>query len=266
MSRLSPQVHLAALARETRRARAALEECEPTAVVPSCPDWTATDLAWHLGVEVQDFWRHVIEHRPDPPDDYREPPRPADPRAVLAMFDERHGPFLDALQAARPDAPAWSWSRERTVGFTMRRQALEALVHRVDAEQAAGIVVTPVDPALAADGVNEVLDVFYGGDPPWATFEPDDALVSVVLDDVGDTCWVRLGRVTGDHPRTGDAVDEDDLRVVAPPDEPPGAVVRGGAADVLLWLWDRRDRTGIDVEGDEEVVRRFLRIVAQPLD
>ena len=46
----------------------ALADCDLDARVPSCPDWNAADLLWHLGAEVQDFWAWVLEHRPDGPD------------------------------------------------------------------------------------------------------------------------------------------------------------------------------------------------------
>src|SRR6185312_10928831 len=37
-------------------------ERDPAAPVPSCPGWTAADLAWHL-LEVQFFWATVVERR-----------------------------------------------------------------------------------------------------------------------------------------------------------------------------------------------------------
>ena len=58
------------------------------------------------------------------------------------------------LEAADPADEAWNWSDDHTVGFILRRQAHEALIHRLDAEQAAGDV-TELDPRLAADGVEE---------------------------------------------------------------------------------------------------------------
>ena len=69
------------------------------------------------------------------------PPSTSTPPALVAE-----------LERADPAEPAWSWSAEQTVGFTFRRQAHEALIHRLDAEQTAGDV-TPLDAALASDGV-----------------------------------------------------------------------------------------------------------------
>ena len=53
------------------------------------------------------------------------------------------------LEAADPAEEAWNWSDDHTVGFILRRQAHEALVHRVDAELAAGDR-TDLDPLLAS--------------------------------------------------------------------------------------------------------------------
>ena len=47
------------------------------------------------------------------------------------------------------------WADDKTVGYIRRRQAHEALIHRLDAELTAG-AVTPLDPDLAADGVLRV--------------------------------------------------------------------------------------------------------------
>ena len=52
----------------------------------------------------------------------------------------------------------WSWANDQTAGFSYRRQAHEALIHRLDAELAGG-ERTAIDARLAADGVGEVLGV-----------------------------------------------------------------------------------------------------------
>ncbi|MGM3262735.1 maleylpyruvate isomerase N-terminal domain-containing protein, partial [Klebsiella pneumoniae] len=86
-----------------------------------------------------------------------------------AAAEQASADLVAELRAADPAEPAWSWSADRTVGFTVRRQAHEALVHRLDAEQAAG-AVTALDPALAADGVHEALAVMFGAEPPFGSW------------------------------------------------------------------------------------------------
>ena len=67
MTRLPFEQYLAHLETESRRFRDVMADCDPGARVPSCPDWDAADLLWHLGGEVQDFWAWVVSHRPQPP-------------------------------------------------------------------------------------------------------------------------------------------------------------------------------------------------------
>ena len=58
--------YLAHLADDSERFVEVLTRLDPGTRVPTCPDWTAADLVWHLG-EVQWFWSRVIRHRPTPP-------------------------------------------------------------------------------------------------------------------------------------------------------------------------------------------------------
>lgn len=262
---LQPDQYLSHIRTESARFQAALSDCDPGARVPACPDWDAADLLWHL-TEVQDFWCHVIEHRPAPPEAYTEPQRPDDYTSLLARFAERSQAFTHALDAAEADEAAWSWSAEQTVGFTFRRQALEALVHRVDAEQAAGRETAPLDPALAADCVDEALDIMFGGEPPWGRFTALPHYVEVRLSDTGDSIWVQPGEFSGTDPESGRVIEgERDIHVVSDPGVPADAVISGAAADVALWLWRRRDRDGIEVTGDLAVYDRFREATDHPI-
>ena len=139
------------LARESAWFAEAISAAPPEAPVPCCPDWNADDLLWHLG-EVQWFWGTIVrEHVTADQTEALKPPRPGD-RAGLAAFYDRVSHGLSGILAATPpDTPAWTWSEDQTVGFIRRRQAHEALIHRVDAELTAGRR-TPMDPGLSADG------------------------------------------------------------------------------------------------------------------
>lgn len=268
MAPLAPLDYLAHLQRESTRFREVLATTPADARVPGCPDWSAADLLWHLA-EVQWFWAEVVRTRPSAPaEDAPGPERPASYDALLAAFDQHSAALLAQLRSADPADPAWTWSSEQTVGFTYRRQALEALVHRVDAEQTAGRA-SLIDPALAADGVLEALDVMFGGTPPWGRFDGSGQHVRVDCTDTGDRVWVELGRFTGTDPRTATSYDETDIGVVADPGGAPDAVVAGPAALLLTWLWRRTDRddpaAGPRVSGDPDVHARFAAVVDQPL-
>ena len=173
------------------------------------------------------------------------------------------------MEAADPAEEAWNWSNDHTVGFSLRRQAHEALSHRVDAELTAG-VASELDATLASDGVLEVLDVMYGGCPPWGTWTPGEGLVRVDTTDTGEEFWVRFGVFAGTDPDSGTSyADEEDFHVVAAPEDKeiePDVVVDGPAAALDLWLWSRGDDTGISVAGDESTYARFRAIVESPIN
>jgi uncharacterized protein (TIGR03083 family) len=266
MTHLAPEQYLGHLEAESRRFRDVLADCDPAARVPSCPDWNAADLLWHLGGEVQDFWAWVVSHRPKHPrDGYPDPERPSSYDDLLAYFDDRSAALLAALREADPADEAWTWSQDHTVGFTYRRQALEALVHRVDAELTAG-TSSGLDPALATDGVDEVLAVMYGGCPPWGAFHGLPHHLRVDTTDTGTSTWVQLGRFTGTDPDDGTAYDEEDINVVEDPGVEPDAVVSGPSDVLLLRFWRRGDGADIHLAGNLEIVDHFRRIIHQPLN
>lgn len=264
MTRLEPSTYLDFIRSESARFREVLADADPAARVPTCPDWDVADLLWHL-TTVQHGWEWVIANRPAVPED--DPPleRPQGHAALLALFDERSAAFLATLGAADPAEEAWSWSTDHTVGFTYRRQAHEALIHRLDAELAVGSV-TDLDARLAGDGVQEALAVMFGGCPPWGTFTPGEGLLRVDLVDTDQHVWVRLGRFTGTDPDDGQTCDEPDISVVTDPGVEPDAVVAGPAGALDAWLWHRGDDADIRVAGDRGVFDRFRTIIDQPID
>ncbi len=267
VNRLPPETYLAHLRTESARFREVLAACDPAARVPSCPDWDAADLLWHLAT-VQRWWAEVLTARPAKPEDV-EPPRPESYDGLLASYDEWSRHLADVLEAADPADAAWNWSDDHTVGFILRRQAHEALIHRVDAELAAG-TGSDVDPVLASDGVHEVLAVMYGGCPPWGRWEPGEGLVRVDATDTGEEFWVRFGIFSGTDPDSGTSyADEEDFHVVPAPDDAevePDVVVDGPAAALDLWLWSRGDDSAISVAGDEATYARFRAIVESPIN
>jgi uncharacterized protein (TIGR03083 family) len=262
MARLSWADYLHHIDSESTRCREALASCDPGARVPGCPDWTATDLLAHHG-GVLWFWASIVEQRPVGPDDLEERDKPTSYDGLLAFHEEQTLRLVAALSGAQPTDRAWSWSDEQTVGFTFRRQAHEALIHRLDAEQTVGDV-TPLDAGLAADGVDECLDVMFGGKPPWGDFAPLPHYVRVDLTDRDESLWVQLGRFTGTDP-DGERHDVDDIAVVPTPGAPADAVVGGPAAALDAWLWRRGDDSEIRVAGDRDIYDRFRLTVNQPI-
>ena len=199
MAHLDTADYVRHLRTESRRFRDVLASCPPETRIPGCPDWDASDLLWHLA-EVQWFWAKTVRTRPATPGkDGEGPARPTSYDELLAAFDDWSGGLVAQLESTDPSEKAWTWAQDQSVGFIHRRQAHEALIHRLDAEQAAG-AVTPFDPPLAADGVQECLEVMFGGSPPWGEFRGLPHHVRVDLTDVGESVWVQIGRFSGTNP------------------------------------------------------------------
>jgi uncharacterized protein (TIGR03083 family) len=185
--------------------------------------------------------------------------RPATRTGLADFYRTSSAALAQALTDTDPATTAWTWSNEQSVGFIRRRQAHEALVHRLDAELTAGNR-TSMDPALCADGVDEVLKVMYGGDPPWGTKTLDESrTIRVLTTDTGDSWLVTLALFSGTEPDDGVTyTDEPDIQVA---DTDPGgaaqATITGTAEDLDCWLWKRPPRAEPVRDGDLSVLEAF---------
>jgi hypothetical protein len=156
--------------------------------------------------------------------------------------------------ARAPQSAAATWYEpEQTVGFWIRRMAQETVIHRVDAELAAGVAVEEIPEDLAVDGIDEVLERFLGyGSHRWTEdFKPsvpdrDLPPVLVATDGYG---W--LVRTTPE----GASVEVATPRTDAP------AIVTGEPVPLLLWLWRRPaggaggiPAGGVELDGDAELI------------
>ncbi|GAA3133189.1 hypothetical protein GCM10020001_064550 [Nonomuraea salmonea] len=130
--------------------------------------------------------------------------------------------------ARKPEdaTPTW-YNPDQTVGFWIRRMAQEVVVHRVDAELAAGGPVTPVPDDLALDGIDEVLVAFLAYISASWPEELGDALKAVdgrsVAIEAGGRRWVVRMAPSGVEVAQGDGEAQ--------------ASVTGAPQETLLWLW-----------------------------
>jgi uncharacterized protein (TIGR03083 family) len=251
------------LARESARFAEVLHGVPAGRAVPTCPDWNAEDLLWHLG-EVQWFWATVV--RDGLTGDEVEKSTPARPAAradVEAFFGQSSRELQRVLTQTPPQTPAWSWSVEQTAGFSRRRQAHEALIHRVDAELVAENR-TPMDAAFSADGIDEVLRIMYGGLPAWGHFEPQPLrTVRIWATDTDDAWLITLGRFSGTDPDGGKSYDEPDIAIAdADPGDESAMTVSGRAEDLDCWLWHRPPLEPLRHSGDQDVLTAFEATIA----
>ena len=134
--------------------RDAATAVELTAPVPSCPGWTMSDLIYHVA-EVYLHKVTLMRTGEVPPE---WPPPGLAAEAPLALLGRAYGELRAEFSAREPGSSTLTWYEpDQTVAFWIRRMAQETVVHRIDAELAAGLPVTPVPADLAVDGVDEVL-------------------------------------------------------------------------------------------------------------
>lgn len=256
---------LTAIQDESARFRAALADAPDTSV-PTCPDWSAEDLLWHL-TAVQWFWGTIVDRDVDQPDSLERPERPDGRNALLPAFDDATTALQDALRATPAADARWMWTVDdalHTAGYIARRQAHEALIHRVDAQLTAGREVSPIEPGLAADGVDEVVDVMYGREHPLVTFDPVIGQVVELTATDADRRWVlQLGRETGTVPETGEQIDDANFRPA--PNAAAAATISGRAADLDLWLWNRPTGQDLTRSGDRATLEAMDHVLAEGL-
>lgn len=206
--------------------------------VPTCPDWTVERLVDHAG-KVLRMVGKVVET--GGPVDGRTLPKPPAGPLVVQWFSEMAASTVAALSALDPGDELWNWAGAPPVAaFWYRRLAHEMVVHGADAASAAGRS-DEIDPALAADGIDEFLTVLVPAKL---------ALGGADLTGLG-SLHVHCTDTEGEWLAAPSDAGLEVTRAHAKGD----AALRGPAADLLLRLYNRG--TGGEVVGDPEVVAAF---------
>jgi hypothetical protein len=158
-----------------------------------------------------------------------------------------------ALDINRPERPTWSWHHsDHSVDFWFRRMAHETVIHRIDAELALGSV-TPIDEALALDGVDEVLDFLplMGSWPEVPNI--DFGIVSIVASATGGTKFWDLNFTNEAATVSAATESHADARLV----------ISGDAEAMDLYLWGRIDNSDprISMTGEgEETFKQLMQV------
>lgn len=243
--------YLELLEADAGRLSAVARAADLGAAIPSCPGWTIEDCVAHIAEVYLARGRRPkiacmrLQRRPG--EDYEQ--RPPAGIGVLDWFDTSAASLLDELRRRGPEAPAYTWwPADQTVGFWYRRMAQETAVHRLDVEDGAG-QPTPIDPELALDGIDEVLDRFMsdGWDDvtpeEWGQVDPHAGEGQTVAVYSGGRIWrSTLGP---------------ELIPLERSDGSANAAVSGQPEEVLLWLWGRRPDDSVQLMGDRSAIRAF---------
>ncbi|EST21816.1 hypothetical protein N566_27080 [Streptomycetaceae bacterium MP113-05] len=161
--RLDHSRYCAEILDQTRLLRRTLEGADLAATVPTCPEWSLRELAVHVGGAHR--WVHDIV-RTRATEEVEEESVPGfhgpgadSPGALDAWLAEGAELLVAALREAGPDARLWSWSSRPNAGFWARRMTHETVIHRFDAAGAVPGTPYEVAPEVAADCVDEWLDI-----------------------------------------------------------------------------------------------------------
>jgi uncharacterized protein (TIGR03083 family) len=230
-----------------------------TSPVPTCPGWTVADLVSHVGVVY--LHKAIVMRTGQWPEQW--PPPGVANEAPLALLGRGYGELTASFAARGPTSPSLTWyDPDQTVAFWIRRMAQETVIHRIDAELAAGLPVIPVPDDLAVDGVAEVLGRFLAyGSVAWAEEFAEMKGGHLASEDGHDTITVTAGQASWavrPSPRrvlvSDGAAERSRVRIQAAPDP------------MLRWLWGRAGDEVVRVTGDPawaDYLRRMLSAVTQ---
>jgi uncharacterized protein (TIGR03083 family) len=213
--------------------------------VAACPGWDGADLVRH--VSVLHHWVAVVVRTRAVERPHRDgPPESAAGAGLVPWYEAGLQELVTALAEVDPEERVWSWGDPAHRSFFwFRRMAQETAVHRWDA-QAITSAPAPIGPALAVDGIDEMLDLFL----PMAASDGRGP-------DIGGSLHIHATDIEGEWTlRPG----QDGLQVERGHGK-GDAAVRGSASDLLLFLWGRVPATSLEAFGDPAILQRWTEAV-----
>lgn len=199
-------------------------------------DWTVRDLVTHTG-GVHRWAADIVTTCASTGDTAAGQAVGTGPQdgELVEWFENGHAALVATLRSAAPDLECFTFlPADSALHFWSRRQAHETAIHRVDAEGAAGNVVSFFEPAFAQDGIAEILLGFARRRSN--AIELD---ATIGLDAADGPSW--LIQLAGERIEAAPSEDLVDTAVT----------VRGLSSDLYLWLWNRPSDAVVD--GDPDV-------------
>ncbi len=223
-------------------------ESDRRAAVPWSDRWTVATVARHVAA-THHVVAEIIRGRPDADFGlFGELQSPAkDSPDFVDWFRSGTDSLLGQLSSVPADDKCWSWYKlGRRVDWWARRMALEAVVHRwdTDAAQAKDFSIAP---DIAADGIDEFLDVFVAAARAGHD-APAGPTIAFECSDRSEHWWLDLS--------------DRGKRTVSREARDASVQVRGPAQQLLLVLWGRAPVTaGAEVTGDVRVLDRWSELI-----
>ncbi|GAB3651417.1 maleylpyruvate isomerase mycothiol-dependent enzyme family protein [Glycomyces tarimensis] len=232
---------------ESGRLKAAVAQAGPTAQVPTMPKWTATDLLDHV------TWSY--DHKLQCMRLLRAPEHAEQlvrRGGTFERFDAALAELLTEFDARGPERLAHTWyGPDQTVGFWIRRAAVETLVCRAEAELAAGREVGPVDPDFALDAIEETLTISFAWSSrafPHGMGERLEELAGLAVG-IDATAGAWTLRAASEAVDVSEGI-ADDVR----------ATVAGTPREILMWLWRRLPAEAIAVKGERDAANELYEL------
>jgi uncharacterized protein (TIGR03083 family) len=254
--------HIEFLQVEGERLAAAADLAGPDAPVPTCPEWVVRDLVRHVGGVHRWATSYVAGAHTEAQDVELEDlvgAWPAD-EELTAWFRRGHAALVTALSEADPDLECWTFLPAPSPrAMWARRQAHETAMHRVDAELAAGVALSPFTPAFAADGIDELLTCFVTRRGGRLRADPPCLLILVTAH--GAFGWgVEIGP-DGVTTSRRENVTATPGEITAPSEadsQRRKCFVYSSASELYRLLWNRRNTENISILEDASVLELFL--------
>ena len=212
--------------------------------VPSCPGWSVADLLRHLVTvyaRATAVVRDGLQERPS-----TAPPQEGDP---ISRFEQAHTDLVAALRTSDLSRDVYTFVGPRPASWWTRRMAHETVIHRADAELAAGAHPPRVDAVVAVDGIDELLTLFLAEALP------------------------RLGGPVGGHGETIGVhtpderwrvtLNEEAVDVVRGSDAAADGLIAGTPSHVLYHLWGRMPADEVDERGEPAAREALRRAIGQ---
>jgi hypothetical protein len=209
------------------------------APIPTSDDWDVGALMHHVGRIYVYVAQLLTSRATEMPESRRELPD----GAPLTVFNDALDEVVAALQDADAATPVWNWAEGSpdVAMFWARRMAHESSVHRFDAQAAHG-VLQPIAPEIAADGLDELIDVIAR-----RIYSRDEI-------DTGPTGTIAMQ--SSDNRAWRLQLEPDGLHRLEVLDA-PDVTVRGTTSALLLASYSRIPWSSVETEGDTDLLVRW---------